>query len=241
MSESGFKTGLAGLGGAVAMVIGAAAFVFAAAYSALWLVSGLLALAGVFALALYGGWRFWTANDWTAGRVAATAAAWALATLSAAAWLAMFGLILESESALDFIAPLLTGLERWGLARTVAALFAVGFMAAFAGWRNSWAGFMAWAGVGLACMNFAISVERGMYPALNDVAEEAGDALWMLFATPAGMGAGMFYIARRRGRWLARRVGAACQAATRFADAKTDTGRRATLNALIRFFRDETR
>lgn len=86
MSASGFKTGLAGLGGAAAVAIGAASFTFAAAYSALWLVGGLLALAGALALALYGGWRFWTANDWAAGRVAATTAAWALATLSAAAF-----------------------------------------------------------------------------------------------------------------------------------------------------------
>lgn len=236
MSASGFKTGLAGLGGAAAVAIGAASFTFAAAYSALWLVGGLLALAGALALALYGGWRFWTANEWMAGRVAATTAAWALATLSIAAFLAMI-VSFESESVLDFIAPLITGLRRWGLPQAVAALFAVGFIAAFTGWRNSWAGYGAWGGAAFACANFGIAAEEGAYPALADLADAAGDGLWVIFAIPMGMGAGMFYIARWRGRWRAKRVGAACRAAARFADAKTDAERRATLKAPVRLFR----
>ena len=235
MSASGFKTGLAGLGGAAAVAIGAASFTFAAAYSALWFVGGLLALAG--ALALYGGWRFWTANDWAAGRVAATTAAWTLATLSAAAFLAMI-VSFESESVLDFIAPLIAELRRWGLPQTVAALFAVGFIGAFTGWRNSWASYSVWAVAGLVCMNFAIAAEEGAYPPLADLADAAGGAgLFVIFAIPMGIGAGVFCIALWRGRWLARRAGAACRAAARFADAETDAGRRETLKAPFRLFR----
>ena len=119
----------------------------------------------------------------------------------------------------------------------MAALFAIGFIAAFTGWRNSWAGYSVWSSVGLACMKFALAAEKGAYPALADVADEAGDGLWVIFAIPTGMGAGMFYIALWRGRWLARRVGAACRAAARFTNAETDTGRRATLKAPFRFFK----
>ena len=242
MSASGFKTGLAGLGGAAAVAVGAASFTFAAAYSALWLVGGLLALAGALALALYGGWRFWTANDWAAGRVAATTAAWALATLSAAVWFVWLAIVVSLESEIlfdfiDFIAPLLEATDRWGLPQAVAALFAVGFMAAFTGWRNSWAGYGAWCGATFVCMNFAFAAEEGAYPALADLADAAGDGLWVIFAIPMWIGAGVFYIARWRGRRLARRAGAACRAAARFANAETDAERRATLKAPVRLFR----
>ena len=143
----------------------------------------------------------------------------------------------ESESVLDFIAPLIAELRRWGLPQAVAALFAVGFIAAFTGWRNSWASYSVWAVAGLVCMNFAFTAEEGAYPALADLADAAGDGSWVLFAIPMGIGAGVFYIARRRGRRLARRAGAACRAAARFANAETDAERRATLKAPVRLFR----
>ena len=224
-----FRTALAGLSGVAATGAGAAAVVFSDAFSALWLVGGALAVMGMETLSFGGGWRFWAADDWartmTAGRIAATAVAWALAAASALVWLALLSAAAtagELESARAFIPDF----DEWELGQMLAAIVAAGFAAAFAGARNGWAGLMVWGGVGFLCTGFAIAVENGAYPALDGLAEEAGDGLWALFAIPAGLGAAAFYIARRAwrnsgrlGGWAAAIVENGTELAQRTADA----------------------